>query len=42
MMEVLGWVSLLSLIIKRRIGVTAQKVTSVELSMFIMTKNTQG
>lgn len=42
MIEVLVWVSLLSLIIKRRIGFSVQKVTGVELSMFMIAKNAQG
>lgn len=42
MMEGLVWVSLLSLLVKRRIGFSVQKVTGVELSTFMVAKNTQG
>lgn len=41
MMEGLVWVSLLSLLVKRRIGFSVQKVTGVELSTFMVAKNTQ-
>ena len=42
MMEGLVWVSLLSLLIKRRIGFSVQQLTGVELSTFMVAKNTQG
>ena len=42
MMEGLVWVSLLSLIVKRRIGFSVQQVTGIELSTFMIAKNTQG
>ena len=42
MMEGLVWVSLLSLIVKRQIGFSVQQVTGIELSTFMIAKNTQG
>ena len=42
MMEGLVWVSLLSMIVKRQIGFSVQKVTGTELSTFMIAKNTQG
>ena len=42
MMEGLVWASLLSLLVKRRIGFSAQKITGIELSTFMIAKNTQS
>jgi hypothetical protein len=42
MMEGLVWISLLSLLVKRRIGFSVQQLTGVELSTFMVAKNTQG
>ncbi len=42
MMEGLVWSSLLSLLVKRRIGLSVQQLTGVELSTFMVAKNTQG
>ena len=42
MMEGLVWVSLLSLLVKRRIRFSVQQLTGVELSTFMAAKNTQG
>ena len=42
MMEGLIWASLLSLMVKRRIGFSIQQLKSVELSTFMVAKNTHG
>ena len=42
MMQGLVWASLLSLLVKRRIGFSAQKITGIELSTFMIAKNTQS
>ena len=42
MMEGLVWVSLLSLLVKRRVGFSVQQLSGVELSTFMVAKNTQG
>ena len=42
MMEGLVWASLLTLLVKRRIGMSVQKLAGVELSTFMVAKNTQG
>jgi len=42
MMKGLVWASLLTLLIKRRIGFSIQKLAEVELSTFMVAKNTQG
>jgi hypothetical protein len=42
MMEGLIWASLLSLLVKRRIGFSVQQIAGVELSTFMVAKNTQG
>ena len=42
MMEGLIWASLLSLLVKRRIGFSVQQLTGIELSTFMVAKNTQG
>ena len=42
MMEGLVWVSLLSLLVKRRIGFSVQRIKGIELSTFMVAKNTQG
>ena len=42
MMEGLVWSSLLSLLVKRLIGLSVQQLTAVELSTFMVAKNTQG
>ena len=42
MMEGLVWSSLLSLLGKRRIKLSVQQLTGVELSTFMVAKNTQG
>lgn len=42
MMEGLIWASLLSLLVKRRVGFSVQQLTGVELSTFMVAKNTQG
>lgn len=38
----LVWISLLTLSVKRRIGMSIQRLPSIELSTFIVAKNTQG
>lgn len=42
MMEGLVWASLLTLLVKRRIGMSVQQLTGIELSTFMVAKNTQG
>lgn len=42
MMEGLVWASLLTLLVKRRIGFSVQQLVGVELSTFMVAKNTQG
>jgi len=42
MMEGLVWASLLSLLVKRRIGFSVQQLKGIELSTFMVAKNTQG
>jgi hypothetical protein len=42
MMEGLVWGSLLTLLIKRRVGFSVQQLAGVELSTFMLAKNTQG
>ena len=42
MMEGLVWASLLTLLVKRQIGFSAQQLSGVELSTFMVAKNTQG
>jgi hypothetical protein len=42
MMEGLVWASLLTLLVKRRIGMSVQQLEGVELSTFMVAKNTQG
>jgi hypothetical protein len=42
MMEGLVWASLLTLLVKRRIGMSVQQVAGIELSTFMVAKNTQG
>ena len=41
-MEGLVWSGLLSLLVKRRIGLSVQQLTGVELSTFMAAKNTPG
>lgn len=42
MMEGLVWASLLTLLVKRRIGMSVQQLAGIELSTFMVAKNTQG
>ncbi len=42
MMEGLVWVSLLTLLVKRRISMSVQQLAGIELSKFMVAKNTQG
>jgi hypothetical protein len=42
MMEGLVWASLLTLLVKRRIGMSVQQIAGIELSTFMVAKNTQG
>jgi len=42
MMEGLVWASLLSLLVKRRIGISIQQLKAIELSTFMVAKNTHG
>lgn len=42
MMEGLVWASLLTLLVKRRIGMSDQQLAGIELSTFMVAKNTQG
>ncbi|TYK64866.1 IS4 family transposase [Colwellia echini] len=42
MMEGLVWASLLTLLVKRRIGMSVQQLVGIELSSFMVAKNTQG
>ena len=42
MMEGLIWTSLLALLVKRRIGFSIQQLKGVEISSFMVAKNTQG
>jgi hypothetical protein len=42
MMEGLVWASLLTLLVKRRIGMSVQQLARIELSTFMVAKNTQG
>jgi hypothetical protein len=41
-MEGLVWASLLALLVKRRIGTSVQQLAGIELSTFMVAKNTQG
>ena len=42
MMEGLIWVSLLALLVKRRIGFSIQQLKGIAISSFMVAKNTQG
>jgi len=42
MMEGLVWATLLTLLVKRRISMSAQQLAGIELSTFMVAKNTQG
>ncbi|PAJ75776.1 IS4 family transposase [Pseudoalteromonas sp. NBT06-2] len=42
MMEGLVWASLLALLVKRRVGMSVQQLAGIELSTFMVAKNTQG
>ena len=42
MMEGLVWASLSTLLVKRRIGMSVQRLAGIELSTFMVAKNTQG
>lgn len=42
MMEGLVWASLLTLLVKRKIGFSVQQLSGIELSTFMVAKNTQG
>jgi len=42
MVEGLVWASLLTLLVKRRIGMSVQQLAGIELSTFMVAKNTQG
>lgn len=42
LMEGLIWVSLLALLVKRRMGFSIQRIMGVDMSSFMVAKNTQG